>query len=85
MLYKLNGINMELYTKNIFIESHYELNINLFIRDLNESVIKESYEKLLNEYVRCIERGLPPSFNIIDKIAAKDYLIHFLNKYSKKL
>jgi hypothetical protein len=84
MLDKLNGINKELYTKNIFIESHYELNISLFIRDLNESVIKESYEKLLNEHVRCIERGLPPSFNILDKIDARDYLIHFLNKYSKK-
>ena len=77
----INQQNRNIYTKNMFVESHYELNISLFIRDLNEAIIIEAYEKLLNEYVKCVKDGISPSFNISDKKEAKDYLINFLNKY----
>jgi len=77
----INQQNRNIYTKNMFVESHYELNISLFIRDLNEVIIIEAYEKLLNEYVKCVKDGITPSFNISDKKEAKDYLINFLNKY----
>ena len=52
----INQQNRNIYTKNMFVESHYELNISLFIRDLNEIIINEAYEKLLNEYVKCVEK-----------------------------
>jgi hypothetical protein len=65
----------------MFEQSHYELNISLFIRDLNATIINEAYEKLLNEYVKCLEKGIAPSFNIIDKKVAKEYLIYILKKY----
>ena len=77
----INQQNRNIYTKNMFVESHYELNIRLFIRDLNEAIIIEAYEKLLNEYVKCVEKVIAPSFNIMDKKEAKEYLINFLNKY----
>ena len=79
----INQENRNIYTKNMFVESHYELNISLFIRDLNAKIINEAYEKLLNEYVKCVEKGIAPSFNIIDKKEAKEYLINFLKKYQK--
>ena len=65
----------------MFVESHYELNISLFIRDLNETIIIDAYEKLLNDYVKCVKEGVNPSFNISDKKEAKEYLLNFLNKY----
>ena len=77
----MNQENRNIYTKNMYIESHYELDISLFIRDLNETIIIEAYEKLLNEYVKCVKDGITPSFNISDKKEAKEYLINFLNKY----
>ena len=58
----INQQNRNIYTKNMFVESHYELNISLFIRDLNEAIIIEAYEKLLNEYVKCIEKGIEDFF-----------------------
>ena len=79
----INQENRNIYTKNMFVESHYELNISLFIRDLNSTIIIEAYEKLLNEYVKCVEKGVSPLFNITDKKQAKEYLINFLNKYRK--
>ena len=57
----------------MFLESHYELNISLLIRNLNATIINDAYEKLLNEYVKFVEKGLAPSFNIIDKKEAKVY------------
>ena len=77
----MNQENRNIYTKNMFVESHYELNISLFIRDLNATIINEDYEKLLNEYFKCVKDGITPLFNISDKKEAKDYLIKFLNKY----
>lgn len=77
----MNQENRNIYTKNMFVESHYELGLSLFIRDLNETIIIEAYEKLLNEYVKCVKDGITPSFNISDKKEAKEYLINFLNKY----
>ena len=77
----INQHNRNIYTKNMFVESHYELNISLFIRDLNEAIIIDAYEKLLNDYVKCVKEGVNPSFNISDKKEAKEYLLNFLNKY----
>jgi len=80
----INQQNRNIYTKNMFVESHYELNISLFIRDLNATIINVAYEKLLNEYVKCVKEGVTPSFNISDKKEAKEYLIDFLIKYQKE-
>jgi len=38
----MNQENRNIYTKNMFVESHYELNISLFIRDLNTTIINEA-------------------------------------------
>ena len=71
-----------IYTKNMFIESHYELNLSLFERDLTVDMVNDAYEKVLNEHLEKISNGLPGVFNLNDKKEARDYL---LNKLSKEI
>lgn len=72
-----------IYTKNMFIESHYELNLSLFERDLTVDIVNDAYEKVLNKHMDNIRKGIPEVFNINEKKAARDYLIGKLNKESK--
>ena len=72
-----------IYTKNMFIESHYELNLSLFERDLTVDMVNDAYETLLNNHMDNIRKGIPEVFNINEKKAARDYLIGKLNKESK--
>ena len=72
-----------IYTKNMFIESHYELNLSLFERDLNVDMVNDAYEKVLNKHMDNIRKGIPEVFNIDDKKEARDYLLGKLNKESK--
>ena len=78
------GIEEEqnIYTKNMFIESHYELNLSLFERDLTVDMVNDAYEKVLNEHLEKISKGIPGVFNLNDKKEARDYL---LNKLSKEI
>ena len=43
----INQQNRNINTKNMFEESHYELNNSLLIRDLKEVIIIEAYENQL--------------------------------------
>ena len=72
-----------IYTKNMFIESHYELNLSLFERDLTVDMVNDAYEKVLNKHMDNIRKGIPEVFNIEDKKEARDYLLGKLNKESK--
>ena len=72
-----------IYTKNMFIESHYELNLSLFERDLNVDMVNDAYEKVLNKHMDNIRKGIPEVLNIDDKKEARDYLLGKLNKESK--
>lgn len=72
-----------IYTKNMFIESHYELNLSLFERDLTVDMVNDAYEKVLNKHMVNIRKGIPEVFNIEDKKEARDYLLGKLNKESK--
>ena len=47
-------------------------------------MVNDAYEKVLNEHLNNIEKGIPDAFNITDKKEAKHYLINYLinsNKY----
>ena len=72
-----------IYTKNMFIESHYELNLSLFERDLTVDMVNDAYEKVLNKHMDNIRKGIPEVFNIEDKKEARDYLLEKLNKGTK--
>ncbi len=72
-----------IYTKNMFIESHYELNLSLFERDLTVDMVYDAYEKVLNKHMDNIRKGIPEVFNIEDKKEARDYLLGKLNKESR--
>ncbi len=75
--------NKQIYTKNMFIESHFELNLSLFERDLTVEMVNDAYEKILNEHLDKITKGIPDIFNIKEKQEARDYLLNKLNKEAK--
>ena len=64
------------YTINMFIESHHELNLSLFERELTEQMVNDAYEKVLNEHLSNIEKGLESPFELSVKKEAKDYLLN---------
>lgn len=76
-------VEKSIFTKNMFIESHYELNLSLFERDLTVDMVNDAYEKVLNKHMDNIRKGIPEVFNIEDKKEARDYLLGKLNKESK--
>ena len=80
---KSNNHNKQIYTKNMFVESHYELNLSLFERDLTIKMVNDAYNKILNEHMDKITKGIPDIFNITEKQEARDYLINKLNKETK--
>jgi hypothetical protein len=67
----------------MFVKSNQELNLSLFERELTEKMVNDAYEKVLNEHLNNIEKGIPEVFNITDKKEAKDYLLNYLNNSSK--
>ena len=75
--------NKQIYTKNLFVESHYELNLSLFERELSVEMVNDAYEKILNEHMDKITKGIPDIFNIAEKQEARDYLLNKLNKQTK--
>lgn len=79
------GIEEEqnIYTKNMYVESHYELNISLFERELTVKMVNDAYEKVLNDHLEKITKGIPEVFNIEDKKEARDYLLNKISKESK--
>ena len=68
--------NKHNYTINIFIESNQELNLSLFERELTEQMVNDAYEKVLNEHLSNIEKGLESPFELSVKKEAKDYLLN---------
>jgi hypothetical protein len=75
--------NKQIYTRNMFVESHYELNISLFERELTVKMVNDAYEKILNEHIDKITNGIPNIFNITEKQEARDYLLNKLNNKTK--
>ncbi len=75
--------NKQIYTKNMFVESHYELNLSLFEKDLTIKMVNDAYEKMLNEHMEKITKGIPDIFNIIEKKEARDYLLSKVSNGSK--
>lgn len=84
-LFRYEDVEVEksIFTKNMFIESHYELNLSLFEKDLTVDMVNDAYEKVLNNHMDNIRKGIPEVFNIEDKKEARDYLLGKLNKESK--
>lgn len=70
--------NKHVCTKNMFIESHYELNLSLFEKILTEKMVNDAYEKVLNEHLNNIEKGLEPPFELLMKKEARNYLLNHI-------
>jgi hypothetical protein len=84
-LNRYEGIEEEqnIYTKNMYVESHYELNISLFERELTVKMVNDAYEKVLNDHLEKISKGIPEVFNLNDKKEARDYLLNKISKENK--
>jgi len=72
-----------IYTVNRYVESHHELNLSLFGKELTIQMVNDAYEKILNEHFDNIRNGIPADFNIDEKKEARDYLIAKLNNETK--
>jgi|GEM_PF-4693167 hypothetical protein len=72
--------NNQIYPKNMFIESCYELEVSLS-KDLTEEIILKAYNKFVTLQEECLRKGITPNFNMDDKMKARDYLLQ-LKKYS---
>ena len=70
-------------TVNMFVESHYELNLSLFGKGPTIEMVNEAYEKLLNEHFQSIAKGEKPSFDLSIKQRAKEYLIAHFESFKK--
>ena len=68
------------YSKNMFVESHYELGISLFERELTALMVMDAYEKVLSDHMKDIENGVLVDFNLDEKKASREYLLNYLNK-----
>jgi hypothetical protein len=44
-----------------------------------KNFINQVNEKVLNEFIKCLDNGTVTSFKIMDKKETKDYLINFVN------
>ena len=64
-----------LYTKNMFVESCWELKLPL-TEDLMIHLITEAYNKLVKEHAQIIQKGIKPSFELAEKTQAKDFLLN---------
>lgn len=74
----------DIYTVNLYVESHYQLNLSLFGSDLTIQMVNDAYEKILNVHIENIRKGIPEEFNTEDKKRARDYLIGTLTKESER-
>lgn len=74
----------DIYTVNLYVESHYQLNLSLFGSDLTIQMVNDAYEKILNVHIENIRNGIPEEFNTEDKKRARDYLIGTLTKESER-
>jgi hypothetical protein len=67
-----------LWTKNMFLESCYELNLSL-AEDITVVRINEAFDKFEDEIRRCIQKNIAPPFDLKTKEIAKEYLIERLS------
>ena len=67
-----------LSTKNMFLESCFELGIGL-TEDLTEKAITNAYHKVLIQHKSAIQKGIKPPFEMQIKIQAMEYLLSRIN------
>lgn len=65
-------------TKNMFLESCFELKLNL-AEDLNIKSINTGYDIFMNEYRDCKKKQLTPPFELSVKAMARDYLLNIIH------
>jgi len=70
----INSLSITLYTKNMFLESCYELKLDL-AEDLRTKRIDDAYAIFENEYQNCKNKQVSPPFDLSVKALARDYLL----------
>lgn len=64
-----------LWTKNMFLDSCYELNLGLG-QDLTEKIIVEAHDKYVKQHLEFTSNNILPKFDIKEKDTAKEYLLN---------
>lgn len=67
-------LNEEIFTRNMTVESMFELEIG-WTTEITMENVSTAYNRFLNLYNQMLENGVVPTFDIDVKKGAKDYLL----------
>lgn len=74
------NLDAQVTTRNMYVESHNELNLSLFGTEITAQEVIEAYERELNKHMDNISKGIPDNYNIASKKEARDYLLAYLSE-----
>jgi hypothetical protein len=74
------NLDVQVTTRNMYVESHNELNLSLFGTEITAQEVIEAYERELNKHMDNISKGIPDNFNVDSKREARDYLLAYLSE-----
>ena len=74
------NLDVQVTTRNMYVESHYELNLSLFGTEITAQEVNEAYERVLNKHMDNISKGITDNYNVDSKKEARDYLLAYLSE-----
>lgn len=74
------NLDVQVTTRNMYVESHNELNLSLFGTEITAQEVIEAYERELNKHMDNISKGIPDNYNVVSKKEARDYLLAYLSE-----
>ena len=74
------NLDVQVTTRNMYVESHNELNLSLFGTEITAQEVIEAYERELNKHMDNISKGITDNFNVDSKKEARDYLLAYLSE-----
>ena len=77
------NLDVHVTTRNMYVESHYELNLSLFGTEITAQEVNEAYERELNKHMDNISKGITDNYNVDSKKEARDYLLAYLSENNK--
>lgn len=74
------NLDAQVTTRNMYVESHNELNLSLFGTEITAQEVIEAYERELNKHMDNISKGISDNYNVASKKEARDYLLAYLSE-----
>jgi hypothetical protein len=74
------NLDVQVTTRNMYVESHNELNLSLFGTEITAQEVIKAYERELNKHMDNISKGITDNYNVDSKKEARDYLLAYLSE-----